>query len=200
MEEILKNSWVIGIGTGVVVLFLGWLCKRMFFPIKEKTVDIFNANNQSQKQEVVVNNFMNRNKETQKTYTRSIPSNKNEVKILFVDDDTTFKIIDILKNSGWKNTSIVNDITDVDSIEVKNTDIFFIDIKGVAKWLSEKHQGLALAEKIKDKYSEKKVVIYSSDIKGDRSHSALQKVDWFLPKYAEPADFFSVIERFTAEE
>ena len=132
-----------------------------------------------------------------KKYERSIPSIKDDVKILFVDDDTTFKIIDILKDSGWKNTTIVNDIKDIDSLDVKNTDIFFIDIKGVALWLSEKHQGLALAEKIKDKYFEKKVVIYSSDPKGDRSHPALQKVDWFLYKYAEPADFFNVIERFT---
>lgn len=194
---VLENKeWIF---SGVGLLILGSLLN--FFSKKEKDVTNDNKNiNTNNNQKVVVNNFLNKKEEVIKKYDRNIPHNKDDVKILFIDDDTTFKIIDILKNSGWKNTSIVNDVTDIDSLEVKNTHIFFIDIKGVAVWLSKKHQGLALAEKIKDKYPHKIVVIYSSDTKGDRSHGALQKTDWFLPKDAEPADFFSVIEKFTSPQ
>lgn len=135
-----------------------------------------------------------------KKFDKSIPRAKAEVKIMFVDDDTTFKIIDILKDAGWVNTSIVSDIRDTESMDVRNTHMFFIDQRGVALWLSKRDQGLALAEKIKDKYPEKVVVMYSSDSKGDRAHSALQKIDWFLPKHAEPVDFINVIERFITDK
>ncbi len=195
-----KNiEWIFG---GIGVTILGALFKPLLSFLNKDDPSNKNNNTNDNSQKVVINNnFADKARDVFKKSERSVPTDiphdKDSVKILFIDDDTTFKIIDILKKSGWKNTSIVKDVEDVDSLEVKNTHIFFIDIKGVALWLSKKHQGLALASKIKDKYPEKVVIIYSSDTRGDRSHEALQKVDWFLPKDAEPADFFSVIEKFT---
>lgn len=192
MIEFILNPWTIGIGTTVIA---GIILALIFNNKKSTHLAPKIENNHTISQTVVVNPAPVK----EDTGTKiKVSTNKNDIKILFVDDDTTFKIIDILKDAGWKNTSIVDDIKDTDSLEVRNTDIFFIDIKGVALWLSEKQQGLALAEAIKNKYPNKKVVIYSSDSKGDRANPALQKVDWFLPKYAEPMHFFNLLEKFNS--
>lgn len=123
-----------------------------------------------------------------------IKTKKRFIKILFIDDDTKFKIIDILNTAGW-STKIVKDINNIDSELILQTHLFFVDINGVGKKLSFKDEGLGLANAIKNKYPEKKVVIYSSDEKGNRFHNALRNVDDFLPKNAEPIEFQGVIEQ-----
>ncbi|WP_339841810.1 hypothetical protein, partial [uncultured Alcanivorax sp.] len=55
--------------------------------------------------------------------------------------------------------------------------------------------GLALA--IKEKYKEKKVIIYSAETEGDRFHEALRKADSFLAKNADPYQFQRLVEEFT---
>ncbi|MFY4806848.1 hypothetical protein ACOTVJ_10700 [Aliarcobacter butzleri] len=122
---------------------------------------------------------------------------KSSLKILFIDDDIKFKVINIIKNSGWINTKIVKDISNLDSDEVKNTDIFFVDIQGVGIKLKFTDEGLGLANAIKSKYPEKKVVIYSAETRGDRFHEALRKADDFLAKNAEPFEFQQTIERLS---
>lgn len=192
MMNLLTNTWVIGIGTAVIAgLVLAFLLKNKQSASPAAKV----SNSSAVSQTVIVNSAHDKEVLTPR---RKTSASKDDIKILFVDDDTTFKIIEIIKAAGWKNTSIIDDIKDTDSLEIRSTDIFFIDIKGVAKSLSEKRQGLALAEVIKEKYPKKIVVIYSSDIKGDRSDPALQKVDWFLPKHAEPVAFFNLIEKFSS--
>ncbi len=180
--------------SGIGVAVFGFIT-RFFFKKKSEGLP-----SQPQTQNVSINNFMGDFKKDSKTTSKILSSTKSDVKILFVDDDPTFKIVEILKNAGWESTSIVKDIEDPDSLLVRETHMFFIDIKGVALWLSPKDQGLALAAKIKEKYPEKVVVIYSSETKGDRSHEALRKVDWFLGKHAEPLEFFDAIERFTVKK
>lgn len=192
MTTFISSPWTVGIGTAVI----SGIILTLLFKNRKNTNSLSKTeNNHAISQTVVINPAAEKDDTDTK---KKVLTNKNDTKILFVDDDATFKIIDILKDARWKNTSIVDDIKDIDSLEVRNTDIFFIDIKGVALWLSEKQQGLALAEAIKDKYPNKKVVIYSSDSKGDRANPALQKVDWFLPKYAEPMYFFNLLEKFNS--
>ena len=58
-------------------------------------------------------------------------------------------------------------------------------------------EGLGLALAIKDKYPEKKVIIYSAETNGDRFHEALRKADSFLPKNADPYEFQRIVEEFT---
>ena len=98
-----------------------------------------------------------------------------------------------LKKAGWKNTKSVKDITDLDDYKAKEADIIFVDINGVGKTLFE-DQGLGLASALKKKYPEKKIVIYSSETKGDRFHKALREVDDCLSKDAEPYQFVNLIE------
>lgn len=117
---------------------------------------------------------------------------KHLVKILFVDNDTTFKHIQILRTNGWRNTEIIDDIIDLNSDQVKKTDLFFVDINDVGK--NFKDQGLGLVIALKEKYPEKKVVIYSAQTDGERFHHAFRIADDQLPKDADPYQFERAIE------
>ncbi len=123
---------------------------------------------------------------------------KKLTRVLFVDDDTKFKIIKILNKAGW-NTRIVKDIENIDSELIHDSHILFIDIQGVGLKLDFKDQGLGLAFALKKKYPSKKVIIYSTESKGDRFHEALRTVDTFLSKNAEPFEFQELIEQYSAE-
>lgn len=123
---------------------------------------------------------------------------KKLTNVLFVDDDTKFKIIKILNKVGWK-TKIVKDIDNLDSDVVLNAHILFVDIQGVGISLGFKDEGLGLANSLKKKYPEKKIIIYSTESTGDRFHEALRNVDSFLSKNAEPIEFQELIEQYSAE-
>lgn len=47
---------------------------------------------------------------------------------------------------------------------------------------------------LKNKYPQKKVVIYSAETKGERFHDALRVADSFLAKDAEPYQFQQLVE------
>jgi len=129
------------------------------------------------------------NDEKQKALTR----------ILFIDDKhTDFKIVSILKKSGWVNTKSVKDVTDLDDSKVLEADIIFVDINGVGLSMFQ-DQGLGLASALKKKYKNKKIVIYSAESTGDRFHKALREVDSCLSKNAEPYQFINLIESFNKQ-
>jgi len=127
--------------------------------------------------------------------------NKRKVltKILFIDDDTEFKVVSILKKAGWINTTLTKDIENVDDVSIKDTDIFFVDIQGVGKELGCKDEGLGLALILRKKYKAKKIIIYSAETKGDRFHEALTKADSLLAKNAEPYEFQELVEQYSLE-
>jgi hypothetical protein len=127
------------------------------------------------------------------------PDLKSRTKILFIDDDPKFKVVTILKKSGWINTKSVKDIYNYDDPIVKETHIFFVDVQGVGKALDCKDEGLGLALNLKKKYPDKKVVIYSAETKGDRFHEGLRKADTFLPKNAEPYEFQEIVGQYSKE-
>jgi hypothetical protein len=124
-------------------------------------------------------------------------SHKSLTRILFIDDNhKEYKMVSILKKYGWTNTKSVKDITDLDDPIVLESDIIFVDINGVGTTLFQ-DQGLGLASALKKKYPNKKIIIYSSEIKGDRFHRALREVDDCLYKDAEPYQFINLIENFS---
>lgn len=123
---------------------------------------------------------------------------KASVSILFVDDDTKFRVVNILKQHGYTNTKILKDIQSLDQPEVKNADIFFVDIQGVGKHLSFKDQGLGLVAALKKRYSEKKVVIYSAEQGANAFHAAFRECDDRLTKDADPYEFIVAVERLSA--
>lgn len=124
---------------------------------------------------------------------------KSKVKILFIDDDNKFNVVKILKDSGWKNTNFVVDLKSIDNPMVRETDIFFVDINGVGKLLSCPHEGLDIALMLKQKYPNKKVVIYSANKNNNAFHQAWDKCDFKLEKNALPYQFQSLVEQYSLD-
>ncbi|MAC15608.1 MAG: transcriptional regulator [Alcanivorax sp.] len=122
---------------------------------------------------------------------------KNVTKILFIDDDARFKVVKILSRSGWVHAKLIKDCETLDDRDVVEADILFIDVQGVGVSMGFSDEGLGLALAIKEKYKEKKVIIYSAETEGDRFHEALRKADSFLAKNADPYQFQRLVEEFT---
>ena len=129
---------------------------------------------------------------------RSIKDLKEICKILFIDD-LKFDVPDILINSGWKNTKIVVDIESLYCSEVKEANIIFVDISGVGRKMKFSDEGLGLISALKEKYPEKKIVVYSSQSRGDRFHKGLSDADARLAKNADPYQFENIVEQFAKE-
>lgn len=124
---------------------------------------------------------------------------KQNTRILFVDDDTRFRVVKILQNSGWPNVKIVKDILSLESLDLIEATILFIDIQGVGKALQFSGEGLGLAAAIKRKYPDKKIVIYSSQTSGERFHDGFRLADDSLPKNADPYEFIRLVEKYAGK-
>jgi len=119
---------------------------------------------------------------------------KTLARILFVDDDTRFQVVKIMKGAGWPNVKIIKDVKDLSCPEVVEAHIIFVDIQGVGGALGFADEGLGLTLELKRKYSDKKIIIYSAQTTGDRFHKAINKADGSLSKNAEPYQFMSLVE------
>ncbi len=120
--------------------------------------------------------------------------------ILFIDDDTNFNVVKILKDSGWKKSKTVPDIKTLDVPAVRDADIIFVDINGVGKLLKLEFEGLDLALMLKQKYSEKKVIIYSANRNSNSFHQAWDICDFKLEKNALPYQFQNLVEEYSIEK
>lgn len=180
-----NKEWIFGGIGGTIILFI----INFFIPKYKKTKNIININNN-------IGKFGDENKKNPK---RDLGERKKITNIIFVDDDTNFKVVKILIKSGWVNTKIKKDIPSLTDRLIKDSHICFIDIQGVANDLFPKDQGLGLAGALKDRYPEKKIIVYSSQRTGDRFHELLKKVDATLSKDADPYEFENLVENFSKE-
>jgi len=130
---------------------------------------------------------------------QQIDSLKHKIHILFIDDDPKFNVVKMLKNGGWKKTSSVIDIKSIDIPIVKEADIYFVDINGVGKLLDCKYEGLDIALMLKQKYPNKKVVIYSANKNYNAFHEAWDLCDHKLEKNAVPYQFQALVEKYSLE-
>ncbi len=203
MELIIANKEWIFSGIGIFVLST---IARMFF--SKKTQPENKAGNQNtnnidikinQDHRVVdIANYQPGNENKQELEkAKTLEEYKDSTRILFVDDDTRFKVVKILSRSGWVHTKLVKDCDTLDDVNIINSDILFIDVQGVGVAMGFNDEGLGLALAIKQKYPLKKVIIYSAETKGDRFHEALRKADYFLAKNADPYEFQKIVEDFT---
>jgi len=172
----------------------------------EKKEDSIPTNNKNEVNILI--NTETKEKEKEKEKEEDVPSNdrntiiekkKNIISILFIDDDTNFRVVKILKDSGWKRTKSVIDIKSIDIPIVQNADILFIDINGVGKILGLEYEGLDLALMIKQKYSTKKVIIYSANKNSNSFHKAWDIIDSRLVKNALPYQFQNLVENYSIE-
>ena len=200
MEDILiyikeNKEWIFsGIGISVFGLFK-FINSGNFKPSKIYS----NENKNTTTVNVNTNDTIAKTKKNDK-YFKTVVEAKDNINILFIDDDTKFKMINILKKAGWINTKIIKDINNLHSNDIRSTDIFFVDIQGVGKKLAFSDEGLGLANALKNEYPKKKVVIYSAENRGDRFHEALRKADDSLTKNADPYEFEQVIENFFVKD
>lgn len=128
-----------------------------------------------------------------------IEKRKKLTHILFIDDDTKFNIVKILKTEGWENTKSIIDLKTYSDSRLQVSQIVFVDIQGVGKLLECKEEGLGLALNIKNQYPNKKVIIYSAIQSHKVFHEAIKKVDFLLSKDAEPIQFINLVEKFSLE-
>lgn len=113
--------------------------------------------------------------------------------ILFIDDES-FKIVSILRKSeGWINTKSIKDIQSLSAPDIKWAHIIFVDVNGVGSALFN-NQGLGVAQELKKRYPEKRVVLYSAESKHDAFSEAWDVVDARLPKNADPIMFITKVE------
>lgn len=138
-------------------------------------------------------------RESDKNREAIIDSLKSKIQILFIDDDSKFNVVKILKDSGWKKTLTVTDIKSIDIPIVKESDIFFVDINGVGKILGCKYEGLDIALMLKQKYPAKKTVIYSANKNNNAFHKAWDICDYKLEKNALPYQFQGLVEQYSIE-
>lgn len=124
---------------------------------------------------------------------------KSRVQILFIDDDKKFNIVQNLKDGGWKLTKTVEDIKNVDVPIIKKSQILFVDINGVGKILNLEYEGLDLALMLKQKYADKKIIIYSANKNSNSFHQAWTLCDYRLEKNALPYQFQSLVESYSIE-
>lgn len=118
---------------------------------------------------------------------------KDTYRILFIDDKI-FKVITILRNHGWSNVDHVRDVESFEDSLVQSANAFFVDIHGVGKKLNYKDEGLGLAKDLKERFPDKKVVIYSNEPTGNMFHEALKIADDTLPKTSDPTQFLQLVE------
>lgn len=131
---------------------------------------------------------------------RSLEEIKNICNIVFVDD-RSFPIIEILKNSGWRNIQKLKDVDSIDQKEIREAHIIFMDIQGVGKKLKLYDEGLGLIVAIKKKYPNKKVIAYSAEDQGhvEAFHEGLELADSRLSKNANSYEFQFRLEKFSKQ-
>ena len=118
---------------------------------------------------------------------------KEEISILFIDDQS-FDYVKNLKQAGYVNVKKISVVKRIDSPEICNANIIFVDINGVGESLFPKEQGLGVAKAIKKRFKDKKVYLYSAQ------HHALNSdfnlLDGVLSKNADPCEFINIIDNY----
>lgn len=131
---------------------------------------------------------------------RNIEEIKQICKILFIDDKK-FEVVDLLKEAGWVNTKRIKDVSSLDSIDIKESNLIFCDVQGVGKALKFQDEGLGLTIALKEKYPFKKIIVYSAEDAGAISafHKGLSVADARISKNADPYEFQSKVEKYSKE-
>lgn len=129
----------------------------------------------------------------------SVDDIKNRIQILFIDDKDDFKIIDILREIGYR-VDYVPDIVDIDDNKIKNADIIFLDINGVGVAMKFKNQGMGLCGALRSRYGkDKKLILYSGETLGDIFDHDAKQADATLPKDSDLYQFISYITQYGKE-
>jgi len=134
--------------------------------------------------------FLNPKNWFRKKYT------KDNANILFIDD-LEMPVVDNLKKAGYKIKKI-RDVKDVDDADIQNSQIIFVDYKGVGKNISQTYEGLGLIERLIERYPHKKrVILYSAhNFSNDVAlNEIFNKAHGRISKNADTSEFMKLIDR-----
>ncbi len=175
-------NWVTWVFSGIGIFVLTGIVYLVRWLYNKKNINIQNTPAKGENAPV-------------KTNKLSMDELKLRTNILFIDDES-FKIVSILKKTeGWINTKSIKDIHSPSEPEIRWAHIIFVDVNGVGGNLFN-NQGLGVAQEIKKRYPEKRVVLYSAETKHDAFSEAWDVVDARLPKNADPIVFITKVESF----
>jgi len=161
----LSNPWIVTIGSGIVIGVLAWFGRKLFSNRDPAVSTTARSGNQNQNTTVTTNFFNSPaphiiEKAAASGSDEDILTLKSKVRILFIENGS-FKQITNLQNSGW-NVQQIKDVTDLDSSEIRNSQIIFVDFKDVGRQLSE-DEGLGIVKALKRRYGKSKwVILYSA--------------------------------------
>lgn len=205
MDWVIENWKVFFSGVGVVLVTS--LTKFIRRSLSNESESKSNQNNTQNVTAPITNNIFSSGSQSMPSKEPtadeekliSLEELKDKTRVLFIDDDRHFNVVKILKKSGWVHTKLVKDITAINQPELEEAHILFVDVQGVGVEMGFNDEGLGLALAIKNQYSDKIVIIYSSETKGERFHKALQRADASLPKNADPYEFQQLVQAYAEE-
>lgn len=123
----------------------------------------------------------------------SIEEIKKRTQVLFVDDDSFEYILSNIRLACW-NVKQINDISNMDSEEIKNADIIFMDYKGVGEKLTPHDEGIGLMKALKRKYPDKHIIFYSGYAGIIPGHEVHDIADGWIPKNSDAYVYIEHIE------
>lgn len=96
-------------------------------------------------------------------FKRKNKFDKSNLRILFIDDQIDdFPVVQNLKNANW-SVETMKEIESINDEKIANSQIIFVDYKGVGRKLAEKDQGLGIIKLLKEEYGDtKRVILYSA--------------------------------------
>lgn len=156
VSNFLTNGWTYTVIGGIIATVVGGYLLKKFFGAngtKAEGVHITNTiNNQSPANPKTLGE-----KETVTGDVTKIVGYKKTARILFIDNESLRDKIRGLKNAGWDNVTQIKDVENIDSPDIRDANVVFVDYKGIGG--GEKEQGLAVITALKTRYGEEKWLI-----------------------------------------
>lgn len=114
-------------------------------------------------------------------------------RVLVIDDDCPdLPLVDHLKKEKW-HVEAIDDLDSFTNTKFQKAHIICLDIMGVGKKLNVEN-GMYLVKEIKDRFPEKKIILYSSVSQQDIFDEAVDIVDKRLRKTSTFMPFSSAVE------
>lgn len=127
----------------------------------------------------------------------SLEALQDQTRVLFVDDEDRTDVIDYLHGERWHCRQL-RDIDSMENTELKDSHIVCIDIRGVGRKLYKENEGLDLVVSVRNRYPEKKIILYSSQPMHNIFHKANEMLDKRIYKRSGDLEVFrSAIEELS---
>ncbi len=123
---------------------------------------------------------------------RSLFEIKQIARILVIDDRRPQLVAD-LENEGW-HVRYLPDLDKYENTELLDSHIICLDIVGIGQHL-RCGDGMGLVQGIKEKYPQKRILLYSSVREHNIFDSAIDSVDCRVFKDGQPYQFIKAVEQ-----